>query len=194
MSYLDIVLLAIGLAMDAFAVSVCKGMSLKKMDWAKGFLAGGYFGIFQGIMPLIGYFIIVLFRQNNDISNVISSIDHWVAFVLLIIIGINMIKESFSKEEQDCSFTFKTMIVLAIATSIDALSVGISFGAVSLEMSIFIAVLIIGALTFIISTVGVLIGNVFGMKFKQPAEIFGGVVLILIALKIILEGLGILML
>lgn len=194
MGYLEIILLSLGLAMDAFAVSICKGMSLKKMNWGKAFIAGGYFGLFQGLMPLIGYFIVVLFRQNNDISLFIDSVDHWVAFVLLVIIGVNMIKESFSKEEQDCCFNFKTMIVLAIATSIDALSVGLSFGAVSLEMSIFIAILIIGVITFVTSSLGVLIGNVFGMKFKQPAEIFGGVVLVLIGLKILLEGLGVILL
>lgn len=189
MNYLEIILLAVSLAMDAFAVSICKGMALKKMNWGKGLIAGGYFGIFQMMMPLIGYFIIILFRQNDSISTFIGSIDHWVAFILLVIIGFNMIRESFAKEEQNDSFAFKTMLLLAVATSIDALSVGITFGTIELQMNVFIAVLIIGVLTFIISTLGVLIGNLFGMKFKQPAEIFGGIVLILLAIKILIEGL-----
>lgn len=189
MNYLEIILLAVSLAMDAFAVSICKGMALKKMNWGKGLIAGSYFGIFQMMMPLIGYFIIILFRQNDSISTFIGSIDHWVAFILLVIIGFNMIRESFAKEEQNDSFTFKTMLLLAVATSIDALSVGITFGTIELQMNVFIAVLIIGVLTFIISTLGVLIGNLFGMKFKQPAEIFGGIVLILLAIKILIEGL-----
>lgn len=192
MNLLDVILLSIGLAMDAFAVAICKGMSLKKMEWKKSVLTGGYFGFFQLIMPLIGYFLIVIFRQNEWISNLIEDFDHWIAFVLLVLIGISMIKESFSKEEVDGDFSFKAMIVLAIATSIDALSVGISFAAIDLTVNIFVAVTIIGVITFAISSLGVLIGNVFGLKFKQPAEIVGGIVLILMGLKILLEGLGVL--
>ncbi len=191
MSIIEIILLSFGLAMDAFAVSICKGLTLKKMDWKKSLIAGGYFGAFQAIMPLIGYFLIILFKQNEAISNFITKYDHWIAFVLLIIIGINMIIESFAKEEVDGNFGFKTMFVLAIATSIDALSVGITFATMELAINIYWTVLIIGGITFILSALGVFIGNVFGLKFKQPAEIVGGVVLVLIGLKILLNGLGI---
>lgn len=191
MSIIEIILLSFGLAMDAFAVSICKGLTLKKMDWKKSLIAGGYFGAFQAIMPLIGYFLIILFKQNEAISNFITKYDHWIAFILLIIIGINMIIESFAKEEVDGNFGFKTMFVLAIATSIDALSVGITFATMELAINIYWTVLIIGGITFILSALGVFIGNVFGLKFKQPAEIVGGVVLILIGLKILLNGLGI---
>lgn len=191
MSIIEIILLSFGLAMDAFAVSICKGLILKKMDWKKSLIAGGYFGVFQAIMPLIGYFLIKLFKQNEAISNFITKYDHWIAFILLIIIGINMIIESFAKEEVDGNFGFKTMFVLAIATSIDALSVGITFATMELAINIYWTVLIIGGITFILSSLGVFIGNVFGLKFKQPAEIVGGVVLILIGLKILLNGLGI---
>ena len=191
MSIIEIILLSFGLAMDAFAVSICKGLTLKKMDWKKSLIAGGYFGVFQAIMPLIGYCLIKLFKQNEAISNFITKYDHWIAFVLLIIIGINMIIESFAKEEVDGNFGFKTMFVLAIATSIDALSVGITFATMELAINIYWTVLIIGGITFILSALGVFIGNVFGLKFKQPAEIVGGVVLILIGLKILLNGLGI---
>lgn len=191
MSIIEIILLSFGLAMDAFAVSICKGLTLKKMDWKKLLIAGGYFGVFQAIMPFIGYCLIKLFKQNEAISNFITKYDHWIAFILLIIIGINMIIESFAKEEVDGNFGFKTMFVLAIATSIDALSVGITFATMELAINIFWTVLIIGGITFILSALGVFIGNVFGLKFKQPAEIVGGVVLILIGLKILLNGLGI---
>lgn len=191
MSIIEIILLSFGLAMDAFAVSICKGLTLKKMDWKKSLIAGGYFGVFQAIMPLIGYFLIKLFKQNEAISNFITKYDHWIAFILLIIIGINMIVESFAKEEVDGNFGFKTMFVLAIATSIDALSVGITFATMELAINIYWTVLIIGGITFILSALGVFIGNVFGLEFKQPAEIVGGVVLILIGLKILLNGLGI---
>ena len=191
MSIIEIILLSFGLAMDAFAVSICKGLTLKKMDWKKSLIAGGYFGVFQAIMPLIGYFLIKLFKQNEAISNFITKYDHWIAFILLIIIGINMIVESFAKEEVDGNFGFKTMFVLAIATSIDALSVGVTFATMELAINIYWTVLIIGGITFILSALGVFIGNVFGLKFKQPAEIVGGVVLILIGLKILLNGLGI---
>lgn len=191
MSIIEIILLSFGLAMDAFAVSICKGLTLKKMDWKKSLISGGYFGVFQAIMPLIGYFLIKLFKQNEAISNFITKYDHWIAFILLIIIGINMIIESFAKEEVDGNFGFKTMFVLAIATSIDALSVGITFATMELAINIYWTVLIIGGITFILSALGVFIGNVFGLKFKQPAEIVGGVVLILIGLKILLDGLGI---
>ena len=192
MGIVEIILLSFALAMDAFAVSICKGLTLKKMEWNKGLLTGLYFGIFQAVMPLIGYYIIVLFTKNESIALIITDFDHWIAFILLALIGINMIKESFSKEEVDGSFSFKAMIILAIATSIDALSVGITFAAVDLRINIYLSVCIIGIITFILSVIGVLIGNLFGLKFKQTAEIIGGIVLIIIGLKILLSGLGVL--
>lgn len=191
MGIVEIILLSFALAMDAFAVSICKGLTLKKMEWNKGLLTGLYFGFFQAIMPLIGYYIMILFTKNDSVAKVITDFDHWIAFVLLALIGINMIKESFSKEEIDGSFSFKAMIVLAIATSIDALSVGITFAAVDLRVNIYLGVCIIGIITFILSIIGVLIGNLFGLKFKQTAEIIGGIVLIIIGLKILLSGLGV---
>lgn len=191
MGIVEIILLSFALAMDAFAVSICKGLTLKKMEWNKGLLTGLYFGIFQAVMPLIGYYIMVLFTKNESIASIITDFDHWIAFILLALIGINMIKESFSKEEVDGSFSFKAMLILAIATSIDALSVGITFAAVDLRVNIYLGVCIIGIITFILSVIGVLIGNLFGLKFKQTAEIIGGIVLIIIGLKILLSGLGV---
>lgn len=181
----EIVLLSFALAMDAFAVSICKGLTLKKMQWSKALLAGLYFGVFQAVMPLIGYFI------GSSFVSYIEAIDHWIAFGILVLIGINMIRESFSKEEVDGDFSFKAMIVLAVATSIDALTVGISFSMTGPSVSIWWCVLMIGGITFLISALGVLIGNVFGNRFRQPAEIAGGVILILIGVKILLNHLGI---
>lgn len=181
----EVILLAVALAMDAFSAAICKGLTLQKMDYKKALLVGLYFGVFQGLMPLIGYFV------GSAFSIYIESIDHWIAFGLLVFIGINMIKESFSKEEHDGDFSFKALIVLAIATSIDALTVGVSFSVTKPIIGIYFSVLIIGVVTFILSTLGVKIGNVFGSRFKQPAEITGGVILILIGIKIILEHLGV---
>ena len=188
MGIIELVLIAVGLAMDAFAVSICKGLSMKKMDWKKASIIGAYFGIFQGGMPLIGYLLGVGFQEK------IQAVDHWIAFALLAFIGGNMIKEALSKDEEDCndSVDFKTMIVLAIATSIDALAVGVTFA--FLKVNIILAVLLIGIITFIISMVGVKIGNVFGDKYEKKAEFAGGLTLILLGLKILLEHLGILVL
>lgn len=172
--------------MDAFAVSVCKGLSVKKVS-PKHYLAVGlYFGGFQALMPLIGYFLGISF------SSIVESIDHWISFSLLAIIGANMIKESFSKEEEccNCSFGIKAMIPLAVATSIDALAVGVTFA--FLRVNIFSSVILIGITTFILSCVGVFLGNKFGARHNSKAELAGGVVLILIGLKILLEHLGIL--
>ena len=181
----ELLLLAIGLSMDAFAVSICKGLSLKKMDWKKAGLAGLYFGGFQALMPLIGYLL------GSRFEHLIVEVDHWIAFILLLIIGGNMIKESRGEtEELDDSFTFKTMLTLAVATSIDALAVGVSFA--FLKVNILLAVCFIGVTTFFFSFAGVKIGNVFGSKFKSKAELFGGIILILIGVKILLEHLGIL--
>lgn len=185
MGILELVILSIGLAMDAFAVSICKGLSVKKVKPKHYLIVGGYFGGFQALMPLVGYLLGISFQQF------IVSIDHWIAFILLGIIGINMIKESFEDDENvNASFSFKDMLPLAVATSIDALAVGITFA--FLQVNIALAVTLIGVITFIFSAVGIKIGAIFGDKFKNKAELLGGVVLILIGLKILLEHLGIL--
>lgn len=186
MGIIEILLLGISLSMDAFAVSICKGLSMKKINWKKAVIIGVYFGIFQALMPTIGYFL------GSAFESFVTSIDHWIAFILLTLIGGNMIKEAFGKDEKEnCndSVDFKTMIVLAIATSIDALAVGITFA--FLDVNLPLAVSIIGLTTFIISLIGVKIGNKFGNKYEQKAQIVGGVVLLLIGLKILLEHLGI---
>ena len=184
MSILEILLLGIGLSMDAFAVSICKGLSTKKLQFKHYLIIGAWFGGFQALMPTIGYFLGSTFEQY------ITAFDHWVAFVLLAAIGANMIKESFSREESEtsASFAFKTMLLMALATSIDALAVGISFS--FLQIDIVAAALIIGCTTFVLSLVGVVVGNRFGARFEKPSQIAGGVVLIAIGLKILLEHLG----
>lgn len=184
MSLLELFIIAVGLSMDAFAVSICKGLSMKKMSWRNAVLAGIYFGGFQAMMPLIGYLL------GANFKDMISQIDHWIAFVLLLIIGINMIKESMGEaEELDADFGVRTMLTLAVATSIDALAVGVSFA--FLDVNIVPAVLFIGCTTFALSIVGIRVGNVFGMKYKSKAELAGGIILILMGVKILLEHLGI---
>ena len=188
MGFFELFLLAVGLSMDAFAVSICKGLSMTKATVKEGAICGAWFGGFQALMPLIGFFLGTLF------ADAIVSFDHWVAFGLLAIIGINMLKEAFSKEEEGCcgcDMSFKTMLVMAIATSIDALAVGISL-AMAGDVNIWIAILLIGVTTFTLSGVGVKIGNVFGSRFEQKAQIAGGCILILLGLKILLEHLGVL--
>jgi len=184
MGILEIILISIGLAMDAFAVSVCKGLSMKKMSWKKAIIIGLYFGLFQAGMPIIGYFLGVHFED------LVVKVDHWIAFILLGAIGANMLKEAFSKEDEcpDDSVNFKTMIVLAIATSIDALAVGITFA--FLKVNILLAISLIGVITFAISVAGVKIGNIFGDKYEKKAEFAGGLILILLGIKILLEHLG----
>lgn len=185
MSILELFILAVGLSMDAFAVSVCKGLSLGKIKPKHMCIAGAWFGGFQALMPLIGYFL------GSFFAEMIEKYDHWVAFVLLAIIGGNMIKESFGKEEKvDSSMDVKSMLLLAIATSIDALAVGVTFA--FLQVQIVPAVSFIGVITFIFSAVGVKIGSLFGTKYKSKAELFGGIVLVLIGIKILLEGIGVL--
>lgn len=185
MGVLELILIAVGLAMDAFAVSVCKGLSMSKMEWKKAVVIGLYFGGFQALMPLIGYILGVGFEDK------IKSIDHWIAFILLVFIGINMIKEAFeTKEESNDKIDFKTMIILSIATSIDALAVGVTFA--FLNVNILLAISLIGIITFIISMIGVKIGNVFGDKYETKAELAGGFILIFLGTKILLEHLGIL--
>ena len=181
----ELAAIAVGLSMDAFAGSICKGMSVSKIKLSHVLAVGLYFGGFQALMPLLGYFL------GTQFESLITSIDHWIAFVLLALIGVNMIREACSKDDEKLndSFAFKTMILLAIATSIDALAVGVTFA--FLQVNIVTAVIMIGLTTFAFSAVGIKIGNVFGAKFKNKAEIFGGAVLILIGLKILLEHLGV---
>ena len=185
MGGLEILLISIGLAMDAFAVSICKGLSLKTMSWKKAIIVGLYFGVFQALMPLIGYFL------GSTFESVVTKVDHWIAFILLGIIGINMLKEAFGKDEenQNDKVDFKTMIMLAIATSIDALAVGITFA--FLKVNIAIATTMIGIVTFAICVIGVKIGNKFGDKYERKAEVVGGIILIFMGIKILLEHLGI---
>ncbi|PWM80098.1 MAG: hypothetical protein DBY41_06350 [Clostridium sp.] len=185
MGAIEILLISIGLAMDAFAVSVCKGLAMKKMSWKKAIIIGLYFGIFQAVMPVIGYFLGTTFERF------ITNVDHWVAFILLVGIGINMVKEAFDKESENRNdnVDMKTMLVLSIATSIDALAIGITFAC--LKIHIVMPVITIGLITFIISVIGVKIGNQFGDKYGKKAEIMGGVILILLGIKILLEHLGI---
>lgn len=184
MSLWELFVIALGLSMDAFAVAVCKGLSVSKVTKKHALIVGLWFGGFQAAMPALGYWLGSHFQQQ------IESIDHWIAFVLLGLIGGNMIRESRGDAETlDDSFTAKAMIPLAVATSIDALAVGITFA--FLQVNIIPAVSFIGVITFTLSAVGVKIGNVFGAKYKSKAECIGGIVLILMGLKILLEHLGI---
>lgn len=188
MSVLEILILAVGLAMDAFAVSICKGLAMERISLKKAGIVGLWFGGFQALMPLIGYFL------GSRFSDAIQSVDHWVAFILLVLIGANMVREGVSKEEDEGkdsgSLAFKTMLMLAVATSIDALAAGITFA--FLDVNIASAVSVIGCITCIMSMAGVKVGSVFGTKYKAKAEITGGVMLILLGAKILLEHTGIL--
>jgi len=182
LSVIELILIGISLSMDAFAVSICKGLSVGKIKPKHMITAGLWFGGFQALMPLIGYLLGSTFEQY------ITSIDHWVAFILLGIIGFNMIKESREEEsEADASFGFKAMLVLAIATSIDALAVGITFA--FLKVEVILAVTLIGVTTFLFSAAGIKIGSVFGDKYKSKAEFFGGAVLMALGAKILIEHL-----
>lgn len=188
MGFLELFFLAVGLSMDAFAVSVCKGLSMKRATLKEGAICGGWFGGFQALMPLIGFFLGTLF------ANAIKAFDHWVAFVLLALIGINMLKEAFEKKdccsESDADMSVKTMLVMAIATSIDALAVGISL-AMAGNVNIYAAIALIGVITFTLSAAGVKIGNIFGSRYEKGAQIAGGVILVLLGTKILLEHLGV---
>ena len=184
MEVYEMIILAIGLSMDAFAVSVCKGLSLGKIRLSHSVKAGIWFGGFQALMPVIGYFLAGLF------AGFIDEFDHWIAFGLLALIGLNMIREIFSKEEkQDDSMSVRTMLLLAIATSIDALAVGVTFA--FLKVNLPLAVGIIGVTTFLFSAVGMKLGSIFGTRYQKKAQLAGGIILILIGTKILLEGLGI---
>lgn len=184
MNDLELLIIAVGLSMDAFAVAVCKGLAQHQHSVKNSLVTGLYFGGFQALMPLIGYFL------GTRFADAISSVDHWIAFALLGIIGVNMIRESRSCDvKAGGSFGFKSMVVLSLATSIDALAVGVTFA--FLRVDIMAAILFIGAITFGISFAGVKLGSVFGSRFKAKAEIAGGVILILMGLKILLEHLGV---
>ena len=187
MTFLELFLIAVGLSMDAFSVSICKGLTTKRFSWRMALVCGLWFGGFQALMPLIGYFLGAQFQE------MIEAYDHWIAFGLLFLIGANMIREAVwgEKEEgkESGAIDFKTMFLLAIATSIDALAVGVSFACI--QVKIWSSVLIIGLTTFLFSVLGVKIGNVFGSKYEKSAGIIGGIILILIGLKVLLEHLGV---
>ena len=187
MGFWELVVLAVGLSMDAFAVSICKGLALQRVSWKECCIAGAWFGGFQALMPLLGYLLGTQFEQF------VTSVDHWIAFVLLGIIGGNMIREALSKDEDKLvgSLAFKTMLLLAIATSIDALAVGITFAFLP-STRIVPAVALIGSITFVFSAAGIRLGNIFGLRYKNKAEFAGGVILILLGTKILLEHLGVL--
>jgi len=186
----ELLLLALGVSMDAFAVSICKGLAMKKAGLKEGLTCGLWFGGFQALMPTIGFFLGTLFAEA------IEAIDHWVAFVLLGIIGFNMLKEAFEKdcdccEEHNADLSVKTMFIMAVATSIDALAVGISL-AMAGNVNIWVAAMLIGLFTCGMSALGVKIGNVFGSRFEKKAQMAGGIILIVLGTKILLEHLGIL--
>ena len=192
MNFFELFLLGVGLSMDAFAVSICKGLAMKKADVKGMAVCGTWFGGFQALMPLIGFFLGTLF------ASAIIAIDHWIAFGLLGIIGFNMLKEGFEKEEEHCDcenndadLSVKTMFVMAVATSIDALAVGISL-AMAGNVNIWVAIGLIGITTFVLSAVGVKVGSIFGSKFEKKAQLAGGIILICLGVKILLEHLGVL--
>ena len=188
MDLLTLFLLAVGLSMDAFAVSICKGLAMKKITFKQAAIVGLWFGGFQALMPTLGFFL------GTTFADLVNAVADWIAFALLALIGANMIKEALSKEEEeaDASLSFKKMFILAVATSIDAFAVGVSFAFMEIGTMIIPAVLFIGIITFILSMIGVKVGNVFGTKYKSKAEFSGGVILILLGVKIILEHFGIL--
>ena len=184
MTIFELFVLAVGLSMDAFAVAVCKGLAIGKIQWKHVVIVGLWFGGFQALMPLIGYLL------GSSFAEYIAAVDHWIAMILLVLIGANMVRESLDKDPEHVnpSLGFKTMLVMAIATSIDALAVGVTFA--FLEVRILPAVSFIGVITFLLSALGVKIGSIFGTRYKSKAELAGGVILILLGIKILLEHLG----
>ena len=186
MSIMYLFILAVALSMDAFTVAICKGLAMQKADLSKAVIVGAYFGFFQAAMPMLGYVI------GKRFASYIVAVDHWIAFVLLAVIGINMMKSALSEEEydEDSSLQVKNMIVLSIATSIDALAVGVAFAFV--QVNIILALCMIGVITFIISACGVRVGSFIGSKMKKYAEVAGGVLLILLGIKLLIEGLNLL--
>jgi len=187
MSLLELLLIAVGLSMDAFSVSICKGLTTKIFSWRMALVCGLWFGLFQALMPLVGYFMGAQFQE------MVKAYASWIAFGLLFLIGANMIREAvWGKKEEgenNSSLDFKTMLLLAFATSIDAFAVGVSFACIQVRM--WLSVIVIGLTTFVISMLGVKIGNVFGSKFEKSAGVIGGIILILIGLKFLLEYLGV---
>ena len=182
MGIAEILFMSVGLGMDAFAVSICKGLSMIKMKWKNAIVIGLYFGIFQALMPWIGYML------GRNFSSVITKIDKYIAFFLIVSIGINMLIEAFKKKDEgeiNDDIHPRTMFILAIATSLDALAVGVTFA--FLKVSILKPIISIGLMTFLLSLIGVKIGNIFGKKYKKHSQIAGGVILILIAIKILIE-------
>jgi len=186
MNLWELLVLSVGLAMDAFAVSVCKGLSIQKLRASQALTVGVWFGAFQAVMPLAGWLL------GRTFAEMIASVDHWVAFALLAVIGGNMIREGVSGGDEQCdaSLSFGVMLTLAVATSIDALAVGITFAVIRVDIAL--AVTLIGVITIALSALGVKIGNLFGARFQGKAEVFGGVVLLLIGVKILLEHMGVL--
>lgn len=187
MGILEVFLIGVGLSMDAFAVSVCRGLKMQKLSISQTVLIAVFFGGFQALMPLVGWFL------GTQFESYITAVDHWIAFVLLAIIGGKMIYDSFKGEDDDKNeksvLNIKELLVMAVATSIDALAVGITFA--FLSVNIWSSISIIGVTTFVLSAIGVFIGHKFGAKYKSKAELAGGVILILIGLKILLEHLGV---
>lgn len=188
MSIFEIIALGIGLSMDAFAVSICKGLAMDKTGIKQCSIVGAWFGSFQALMPFVGFSLVMIF------STFIEKYDHWVSFILLLLIGGNMIRESLSKEEENCtgcSLKFRVMLVMAIATSIDALAAGVALVGKVTGNGIFFVVGVIGVTTFLLSALGVKIGSIFGEKYKSKAEFAGGAILILLGVKFLLDGLGV---
>lgn len=181
MDIIEVLLVSVGLAMDAFAVSLCKGLSMKRLSLKKVFLIALYFGLFQSIMPLIGYLL------ASSIGNIIINVDHWIVFILLIIIGGNMISEALSKEvtTNNDKVDFNTMVILSLATSVDALALGITFA--FLKVDIFKAITLIGLITFLLCLIGVKMGHKFGNKYEKKAQFIGGLILIFMGFKILFE-------
>ena len=187
MGITELILLAVGLSMDAFAVSICKGLAMPELKPRHMVIVGLWFGGFQALMPVIGYFL------GTTFAGYITAVDHWIAFILLAVIGGNMIKEALTSddEEADPSLGVRIMLLLAIATSIDALAVGVTFAfLLDSFVSVLLSALLIGCTTFIFSAAGVKVGNVFGIRYKSKAELVGGIILILLGIKILIEGLG----
>ena len=184
MSIIEIALIGVGLAMDAFAVSICKGLAMRRMNYKKAIIIAAFFGVFQALMPALGYDL------GTTFANKIAAIDHWIAFILLALIGANMIKEALSSDDDECqddSLRLGDLIMLSIATSIDALAVGITFA--FFNVSLLLSVSMIGIITFIICVIGVKVGNVFGEKYKSKAELAGGLILIVMGAKILIDHL-----
>ena len=184
MSIIEIALIGVGLAMDAFAVSICKGLAMRRMNYKKAIIIAAFFGVLQALMPALGYVL------GTTFANKIAAIDHWIAFILLALIGANMIKEALSSDDDECqddSLRLGDLIMLSIATSIDALAVGITFA--FFNVSLLLSVSMIGIITFIICVIGVKVGNVFGEKYKSKAELAGGLILIVMGAKILIDHL-----